>query len=283
MIDKDYLKELIKNDECEQIEFKENRFDKYELGEYISAISNSATINNEDYGYFIWGINDKTHDVVGTNFNFNKDINNEPLKHYLARLLNPSINFEFKDFYFDDKKVVCLLIPAAKRVFTEFDKNRFIRIGSSKELLRKYPEREIDLAIILRNGMPTIINTPSKNQNLDFSELKAYYISKGIYINNDSFEENLGLFVPGTNKYNELAFILSNNNDITCRVSFFLGKKKSDDQYSLNEFGKKCILLTIDQILIFLEALNLTRVDEENRIIERKDIDLFDKNCLREA
>ncbi len=283
MIDKEYLKELIKNDECEWIEFKENWFDKYELGEYISAISNSAAMRGEDYGYFIWGVNDKTHEIVGTDFNYDKDIKNEPLQHYLARLLTPSVNFEFGKFYFDDKKVVCLMIPAAKNVYTEFDKNRFIRIGSSKELLRKYPEREIDLAVILRNGLPTIINTPSLKQNLNFNELKGYYLSKGLFINNESFEENLSLFVPGTKKYNELAFILSDDNDITCRVSIFSGKKKSDDLYSLNDFGNKCILLTIDQINLFLDALNLNKVDETNRILERKDIPLFDKDCLREA
>ena len=282
-MDKEYLSELIKNDECEWIEYKENWFDRDELGTYISAMSNAAAFHGEDNAYFIWGVKDQTREIVGTDFNYDKDIKNEPIKHYLARLLNPSISFIFEAFYFEGKKVVCLTIPAAKRIITEFDKERYIRIGSSKELFRKFPEREIDLAVILKNGLPTIINTESRNQNLTFTELKSYYIAKDAFINLNTFEENLSLFVPGTKKYNELAFILSNENDITCRVSIFSGKRKSDEQFALNDFGRKCILITIDQILTYIESFNITKLDESNRVLERKDINLFDSVCLREA
>ncbi len=246
-------------------------------------MSNAAAFHGEDYAYFIWGVKDQTREIVGTSFNYDKDVKNEPIKHYLARLLNPSISFVFETFYFDDKKVVCLTIPAAKRIITEFNKERYIRIGSSKELFRKYPEREIDLAVILRNGLPTIINTASRNQNLTFTELKSYYVAKDAFINPSTFEENLSLYVPGTKRYNELAFILSNENDITCRVSIFSGKRKSDKQYALNDFGKKCILISIDQIMNYIESFNITKLDETNRILERNDIHLFDSDCLREA
>lgn len=274
---------MIKNNECEWIKYKENWFDREELGCYISAMSNAAAFHGEDYAYFIWGVKDQTREIVGTDFNYDKDVKNEPIKHYLARLLNPSISFLFEAFYFGDKKVVCLTIPAAKRIITEFDKERYIRIGSSKELFRKYPEREIDLAVILRNGLPTIINTASRNQNLTFTELKSYYVAKDAFINQSSFEENLSLYVPGTKRYNELAFILSNENDITCRVSIFNGKRKSDKQYALNDFGKKCILISIDQVMNYIESFNITKLDETNRILERNDIQLFDSDCLREA
>lgn len=282
-MDKKYLSELIKNNECEWIEYKENWFDKEELGEYISAMSNAAAYHGQEYAYFIWGIKDGTKDIVGTNFEYDIDINNEPLKHYLARLLKPSILFKFEKFDFDGKRVVCLSIPAAKRIMTEYDRERYIRIGSSKELLKRYPELEIDLAVILKNGLPTIINTTSRKQDLNFTQLKSYYVAKGAYINQNSFEENLSLFVPGTKKYNELAFILSDENDITCRVSVFSGFKKSDEQFSLDDFGKKCVLITIDQIIMHLESFNITKLNENGRIVERNDISLFDSNCLREA
>ena len=282
-MDKEYLGELIKNNECEWIEYKENWFDKDELGEYISAMSNAATYHGQEFAYFIWGIKDDTKEIVGTNFKYDVDINNEPLKHYLARLLKPSIPFKFEDFNFDGKRVVCLSIPAAKRIMTEYNRERYIRIGSSKELLRRYPELEIDLAVILKNGLPTIINTASRRQILNFTQLKSYYVAKGAFINQNSFEENLNLYVPGTKKYNELAFILSDENDITCRVSIFSGLKKSDAQYSLDDFGKKCVLITIDQIITYLESFNITKLNENGRVVERNDISLFDSNCLREA
>ena len=283
-MNEEYLKELINLEyENEYLEFKHNWFNKDELGEYISAISNSATEHGVEYGYFIWGIDDKTHEILGTNFNPNKEVDNEPLKHYLARNLNPSIAFIFDEIIIDDKKVVVLTIPAAKRIITEFNKERFIRIGSSKELLRKYPEREANLWIILKDMQSTIINTESPKQELDFSSLLSYYISKNLPLNQSTFKNNLHLYVPNTKKYNQMAYILSDNNEITCRISIFNGKTKADKQYALNEYGKKNILITIDQILNYLESFNITRVDETNRIVTRKDISLFDSASLREA
>ena len=57
------------------------------------------------------------------------------------------------------KKIVVLTIPAAKTVPVSFANERFIRIGSSKENLRKYPEKESFLFDVLRHGLPTIENT----------------------------------------------------------------------------------------------------------------------------
>lgn len=64
----------------------------------------------------IWGIDDENHQLTGTIFDYQQDVSNEPFKHFLARQLNPSINFEFYEDYIDDKRVVLLYIPAAKNV-----------------------------------------------------------------------------------------------------------------------------------------------------------------------
>jgi len=54
-----------------------------------------------------------------------------------------------------------LTVPAAKSVPTKFLEQTFIRIGSSKEKLSKFPEWEIRLLNVLSNGIPTIVNTAS--------------------------------------------------------------------------------------------------------------------------
>ena len=59
---------LVKNKETEWIEFKENFHSKEEIGERISALSNSAFLCNMPYGYMVFGINDDTLKVVGTDF-----------------------------------------------------------------------------------------------------------------------------------------------------------------------------------------------------------------------
>ena len=49
-------------------EFKVNNSDPQRIGEYISALSNSAALGNHPYAYLVWGVDDATHKVVGTAF-----------------------------------------------------------------------------------------------------------------------------------------------------------------------------------------------------------------------
>ena len=93
------LEDLLKRQyESSWFEFKENWFEEKKLGMYISALSNIAKVKGSDYAYFFLGVNDKTHEVVGTNFDYDQDVKHEPLQHYLTRLLNPVINFKFDSF-----------------------------------------------------------------------------------------------------------------------------------------------------------------------------------------
>lgn len=71
----DYLKNLLiklasLSNEEEWLEFKVNNIEPIMIGEYISALSNSAALIDREKAYLIWGIDDKTHEIVGTNFNF---------------------------------------------------------------------------------------------------------------------------------------------------------------------------------------------------------------------
>ncbi|MCF0237211.1 MAG: putative DNA binding domain-containing protein [Sphaerochaetaceae bacterium] len=283
-MDREYLVELINYDyKNEWLEFKKNWIAIDELGEYISALSNSAAEHDKENAYLIFGVDDKNHEIIGTNFEPDIDVNNEPLKHYLARNLNPSISFVFEEIFIDKKRLVVLTIPSAKRVVTEYHKERFIRIGSSKELLRKYPEREGNLWVKLRLGYPTIINTLAPNQNLDFTQLLLYYSAKGLPLKESTFKEDLCLYVPGTKNYNILAYLLSGSNTITCRVSVFLGTNKASSLYSINDFGHQCILHTVDEILRYGKTININRTDETNRVVERIDKPLFDLDSYREA
>lgn len=266
----------------EWFEFKESWFKADELGEYISALSNSAAIAGKKFAYFVWGINDRTHKIAGTNFNCNQDVNHEPLKHYLARQLSPDINFSFEELIVDDKKAVLLTIPAAKSVPVSYAKERYIRIGSSKENLRKYPEREAFLFEVLRHGLPTIVNTPSEYQDLTFEKLLIYYGAKGLKLNPETFRKNLS-FYTADRKYNILAQLLSDNSHMSIRVAIFSGTTKADNMYSVREFGNQCLLYSLEDVLHYGDVLNLIQADERERIVERKEVPLFENDAFREA
>ena len=54
--------------ETDWLEFKENKYEPQVLGEYLSALANAACLAGKPHGYLIFGVQDKTHAVVGTQF-----------------------------------------------------------------------------------------------------------------------------------------------------------------------------------------------------------------------
>ena len=263
--------------EYEWLDFKENWFSREEIGEYISAISNGAALSGRECGYIVWGVSDKTHEITGTDVSFDKDIENEPYKHYLARNLKPGVAFEVDETEIDGKRVVLLTIPAAKSVPTKFLGQTFIRIGSSKEKISRFPEWEIRLLNVLSHGIPTIVNTaaPDYAQELTFEKLFLYYGAKGIALRQETFKKTLKL-QTADGRYNIMALLLSDSNDIPIRVSVFSGKTKADALFSVKEYGNSCILYSIDKILNYGDAINIIQADERGRIYERRDVPLFD-------
>ena len=127
--------------ENEWVEFKKGTATTNDkMGQYISAISNAACLNNQSFGYFVFGIDDATHDVIGTNFKLkSKKEGNQELELYLRQYIHPSIRFEhfvcqYKTFYLE-----IFRIPAAKGEPTHFKKIPYIRFDSSLTDLRNFP------------------------------------------------------------------------------------------------------------------------------------------------
>ena len=94
------------------VEFKENNSDPEEIGEYLSALSNAAALNGKANAYVVWGIRDKTHEVVGTSFKpSSSKKGNEDLENWLLRLLSPRLHFRWHEFEYEGLPVVLLEIP----------------------------------------------------------------------------------------------------------------------------------------------------------------------------
>lgn len=147
------LDELIAkcNRETRHLEFKSNYQDANTLGEYISALSNGATLDNEEYGYLFFGVNDETLDIVGTTFepaaqkvSFKLDksskASNQYLEMGLRQYVAPKINFQIESFTANNgKRVVVFIIPAAKEEPTYFMGKAYVRVDSCKTDLKNYP------------------------------------------------------------------------------------------------------------------------------------------------
>ena len=216
------LKELITYPtEANWFEFKVNWYEPNGIGEYISSLANAAAMGGRECGYLVWGVDNDSHEIVGTSFNYRTTVRNEPLEHYLARQIVPDNSFSFHEIMIEGKRVVVLIVSAANKIPTGFAGNRYMRIGSSKVNLNKYPERESNLFHILRVGLPTICNTESEYQDLTFDKLFVYYAAKGVTLNRRSFKKNLGLLTEG-GKYNLLAQLISDDSHIPIRFAILM-------------------------------------------------------------
>ena len=130
--------------ENEWVEFKHNFHSAEEIGERISALSNGACIHNQSFGYLVFGIKDKTHEIIGTDFRAKlHKKGGENLEHWLATRLNPRIDFEIYEFDFEENKHISLfVIPAAKAQPVEFLHKSYIRVGSITRPLSDFPEKQ---------------------------------------------------------------------------------------------------------------------------------------------
>ena len=53
--------------------------------------------------------------------------------------------------------------------------------------------------------------------------------------------------------------------------------------FSVREFGNDCLLYSLDELLRYGDVLNLIQADETDRVVERKEVPLFDNKAFREA
>jgi len=140
------LKDLIHqyNKESEWIEFKLNNYEPYMIGEYISALANSATLHDVSKAYLVYGVEDSTLKMLGTEFKpkIAKAKGNEDLESWLHRLLDPNVEYIIYEVECDELSFAVFEIDCAKHAPISFNGKEYIRVGSYKKKLREYPEKE---------------------------------------------------------------------------------------------------------------------------------------------
>ncbi len=148
----DYLLSLLRElltlpNETEWVEFKHNNDGPQQIGEYISALANSAALLGKQSAYLVWGIDDDSHEVIGTRFNPSTARHKQQeLESWLLQKAAPKIHFRFYAFSAsNDLPVVIMEVQAASHTPVQFDGTEFIRVGSNKKKLRDFAEKEREL------------------------------------------------------------------------------------------------------------------------------------------
>lgn len=143
------LKELVsQSNETEWVEFKHNNDDAPLIGEYISALANSAALFGKKSAYIVWGVDDDSHQLIGTSFKPSVlKYKQQELESWLLQKISPKIDFRFFEFQVgeEDTPIVILEIQPASHTPVQFEGTEYIRVGSYKKKLRDFPEREREL------------------------------------------------------------------------------------------------------------------------------------------
>ena len=111
------LQQLLAHSENEVVEFKkaENSFDFDDLGKYFSALSNEANLREHQFAWLVFGIDNKTHAIIGTSYKDGETALNK-LKQDMSQ--HTSDNLIFRDIIpvvFEGKRVLIFKIPATPR------------------------------------------------------------------------------------------------------------------------------------------------------------------------
>ena len=152
----------------------------------------------------------------------------------------------------------------------------FTRIGSESF---KLDQKSIN-NLYSRRVINTLHNVVSPNQSLTFNTLKIYYEGKGFNINNEYFLKNLDFYTEDQ-KFNYVAYLMSDNNGTSIKVARFRG----NDKYEVlerNEFGRCCLIKSAYQVLDKLNVINSTIVKITGKA-ERTEYHLVDQVALREV
>lgn len=126
------------------VEFKTSYNEPSMIGEYISALANSAVLEGHDRGWLVWGVEDVTRAIVGTQFDpfVAKGAGNQALIMWLQTLTLPRADFTFHKFAHSAGTVVMLEIHPARSAPIAFQGQRYIRIDSHKTKLADHPDKE---------------------------------------------------------------------------------------------------------------------------------------------
>ena len=153
------VNQLLKyENETNWFEFKCNNYDPEMIGQDISALANGAAYAEKSCAYMIWGIDDKSHDIVGTELDqYSKLVGNQEIESWLRNLISKNAEFEFhkiqiKDKKGDNKPIIVLIIYKATVQTVTFKKVDYIRVGSYTKKLSDYPQMQAQLWDKIRNS-----------------------------------------------------------------------------------------------------------------------------------
>lgn len=251
----------------------------------------------EPFGYIVFGVEDETHQVVGTTFKAKQHKKGgEELEMWLLNRLNPRIDVGCYEFEMGEKHFSMYRIPAAADRPVTFLNVAYVRVGSLTKKLLNYPEKEKKLWR-LHNERPldkSIAKVCSNvNEVVSLLSVEAYFDRLGLpmpqnsdgiidrfisehfvtVLNDDYCITELGALLPAKNLRD-----FENLHRKAIRVVVYRGKNKVDTvREQIFEQGYAvCFVNLLDWVNGQLPA------NEEIGRALRKDVRMYPERAIRE-
>jgi predicted HTH transcriptional regulator len=252
--------------ESEYQEFKES------LGQLDKGLKSiSAMLNKHGEATVYFGVKDNG-DVCG--LTIGKDTTMD-IRNRIRDKIEPRI-YPKIDECVDDGKSYLKVTAKGTNIPYSFDGRYYIRIVSADE----QADNAVLRKMLASSDADIIKQKEAPYQRLKFNTFFALLAANGIHPDlSEDFLGNYGL-INSDGKMNINAYLLSDDNDIRINVVTFEGKDKSV-MSKRTEYGGKCLLTSMDEVLKYFESINTTDVDVTG--IKRNEKQLFDQASFREA
>lgn len=280
--------------ENECIEFKEakNDYDFDKLGRYFSALSNEATLKRKQYAWLIFGVVDKTHEIIGSNYRNNARLNN--LKREVPEHTN-NVNFiEIYELHVDGKRVLMFQIPAAYGLPTLWKGYGYSRDNESLVALSEIKSEQIK-NLGKTDWSSTVVEKASINDldkdaiNKAKIQYKEKYKNKPLYdeieiMSTAEFLNKSGLTIDGNITYTTLLLVGKEES------SYLLGNYNPEIMWQLQDINSEVedyekftipYVRTIDNVLAKIRNLTYRYLVGQMTLFTNE-VQKYDPYILRE-
>ena len=254
---------------------KENEFQEFkeslsQLDKGLRSLTSMLNRHGEAVVYF--GVTDNG-DVCG--LEIGKDTLMD-IRNRIRDKIEPRIYADIKEESDETGKKYIKVSAKGSDIPYSFDGRYFLRNVSADE----QASNEILRKMLSNSDADLIRQKPSPVQDLTFQSFFAILSGLGIHPkDSEEFYGNYGM-LNRDGKYNMNAYLMSDNNDISIKVVTFEGNSKSV-MSRRTEYGKKCLLLSMSEVLEYFNSINITNVDVTG--FKRNEEFLFDFPSFKEA
>lgn len=284
--------------ENEVVEFKRagNGFDTQKLGSYFSALSNEANLKRKDCAWLVFGINDKDHAIVGTNYKPTPQSLCH-IKREIAEGINEGITFnDIFEIVYEGKRVILFQIPPAPLGIPISYKGHYYGRDGESLVALNISEIESIRSQVKRIDWSAQIIEEATIEDLDET---AIQLARSLYISKNREKEEEILTWDNVTFLNKAKLTIKGR--ITNASILLLGKEESEYLISpatakirwiLKDYQgiekdyliKSCpLILSVEEIYRKIRNLKYRYINPEFQTLFPEEIDTYEPYIIREA